>query len=394
MNRWLSMKIEAIETYPVGAGWKNWLFVRVMTDEDGLYGVSEATINGFIKTTEAAISELAHLVVGRDPREVNAIAESVIGTVQDAGHIHRLAMSAIEVACWDILGKSLGVPIYQLLGGKHRDSVLGYANGWYRAERTPEAFVAAAETVVDMGFKAVKLDPFGQSFGTIDESDLQDTYKILAGIRERFGPEFKILIDVHSRFIPSESLRVARFLAPLNLYWWEEPTKDEREEITNEIALQCPIPIATGEQFDKIGQFETLARGGGVSIWQPEPMSLGGITNTIAVANIARANNAWIAPHQSGGPVATATCLQLAACVPNFQIQEHFDATNEPWTRDLVTWHPEIDKINGHLSLPESPGLGIDLNLEAVKEHPYDPNAFFNLHEEGWEKRIGSRDGD
>ncbi|NQW16958.1 MAG: mandelate racemase/muconate lactonizing enzyme family protein [Chloroflexi bacterium] len=388
------MKIEAIETYPVGAGWKNWLFVRVMTDEDGLYGVSEATINGFIKTTEAAISELAHLVVGRDPREVNAIAESVIGTVQDAGHIHRLAMSAIEVACWDILGKSLGVPIYQLLGGKHRDSVLGYANGWYRAERTPEAFVAAAETVVDMGFKAVKLDPFGQSFGTIDESDLQDTYKILAGIRERFGPEFKILIDVHSRFIPSESLRVARFLAPLNLYWWEEPTKDEREEITNEIALQCPIPIATGEQFDKIGQFETLARGGGVSIWQPEPMSLGGITNTIAVANIARANNAWIAPHQSGGPVATATCLQLAACVPNFQIQEHFDATNEPWTRDLVTWHPEIDKINGHLSLPESPGLGIDLNLEAVKEHPYDPNAFFNLHEEGWEKRIGSRDGD
>ena len=385
------MKITAIETYPVGAGWKNWLFVRVMTDEDGLYGVSEATINGFIKTTEAAISELAHLAIGRDPRNVNAIAEEVIGTVQDAGHIHRLAMSAIEVACWDILGKSLGVPVYQLLGGKHRDSVLGYANGWYRAERTPEAFVAAANTVSELGFKAVKLDPFGQAFGTIDEAGLQETYAILAAIREFFGPEFKILIDVHSRFMPSEALRVARFLAPLDLYWWEEPTKDEREEITNEIALQSPIPVATGEQFDKIGQFETLARGGGVSIWQPEPMSLGGITNTIAVANIARANNAWIAPHQSGGPVATATCLQLAACVPNFLIQEHFDATNEPWTRDLVTWHPNINKDNGHLSLPDQPGLGIDLNLPAIKEHPYDPNAFFNLHEEGWEKRIGVR---
>jgi galactonate dehydratase len=385
------MKITAIETYPVGAGWKNWLFVRVMTDEDGLYGVSEATINGFIKTTEAAISELAHLAIGRDPRNVNAIAEEVIGTVQDAGHIHRLAMSAIEVACWDILGKSLGVPVYQLLGGKHRDSVLGYANGWYRAERTPEAFVAAANTVSELGFKAVKLDPFGQAFGTIDEAGLQETYAILAAIREFFGPEFKILIDVHSRFMPSEALRVARFLAPLDLYWWEEPTKDEREEITNEIALQSPIPVATGEQFDKIGQFETLARGGGVSIWQPEPMSLGGITNTIAVANIARANNAWIAPHQSGGPVATATCLQLAACVPNFLIQEHFDATNEAWTRDLVTWHPNINKDNGHLSLPDQPGLGIDLNLPAIKEHPYDPNAFFNLHEEGWEKRIGVR---
>jgi len=385
------MKITAIETYPVGAGWKNWLFVRVMTDEDGLYGVSEATINGFIKTTEAAISELAQLAIGRDPRNVNAIAEEVIGTVQDAGHIHRLAMSAIEVACWDILGKSLGVPVYQMLGGKHRDSVLGYANSWYRAERTPEAFVAAANTVSELGFKAVKLDPFGQAFGTIDEAALQETYAILAAIREFFGPEFKILIDVHSRFMPSEAIRVARFLAPLDLYWWEEPTKDEREEITNEIALQSPIPVATGEQFDKIGQFETLARGGGVSIWQPEPMSLGGITNTIAVANIDRASNAWIAPHQSGGPVATATCLQLAACVPNFLIQEHFDATNEPWTRDLVTWHPNINKDNGHLSLPDQPGLGIDLNLPAIKEHPYDPNAFFNLHEEGWEKRIGVR---
>lgn len=301
-------------------------------------------------------------------------------------------MSAIEVACWDILGKSLGVPIYQLLGGKHRESILGYANGWYRAERTPEAFVAAAEIVSGMGFKAVKLDPFGQAFGSIDEAVLQETYKILAAIREFFGPEFKILIDVHSRFMPSEALRVARFLAPLDLYWWEEPTKDEREEITNEIALQCAIPVATGEQFDKIGQFETLARGGGVSIWQPEPMSLGGITNTIAVANIARANNAWIAPHQSGGPVATATCLQLAACIPNFLIQEHFDATNEPWTRELVSWHPEIDKSNGHLSFPEAPGLGIDLNLAAIKEHPYDADAYFNLHEEGWEKRIGVRE--
>ncbi len=388
------MKITSIETYPVGAGWKNWLFVRLMTDQDDLYGVSEATLNGFIKTTETAIHELSHLVVGKDPRDVNAISRTVIETVQDAGHIHRLAMSAIEVACWDILGKSLGVPIYQLLGGKQRDSILGYANGWYRAERTPEAFVSAADKVVELGFKAVKLDPFGIAFGTIDEEGLQLSYDILAALRARFESGFNILIDVHSRFIPSESLRVARFLAPLDLYWWEEPTKDEREALTNEIAHQSPIRIATGEQFDKIGQFETLAQGGGVSIWQPEPMSLGGITNTVAVANIARANNAVIAPHQSGGPVATATCLQLAACVENYLIQEHFDATNEEWTRELTTWHPEIDRANGHLSFPTAPGLGIDLNLDAISEHPYDPDAFFNLHEEGWEQRIGSRSGE
>ena len=115
------MKIVKVETYAVSAGWKNWLFVKVITDSD-MYGVAEATINGLTATTEAAVHELAHLVVGRDPLQVNAIANSIITTLADAGHIHRMVMGAIEVACWDILGKSLGVPIWQLLGGKHRDS--------------------------------------------------------------------------------------------------------------------------------------------------------------------------------------------------------------------------------------------------------------------------------
>ena len=387
------MKITHIETYTVSVGWKNWLFLKVCTDS-GLYGIGEATMNGFIKTTEAAVHELEHFAIGKDPRDVNAIARTIIETIQDAGHIHRLAMAAIEVACWDILGKHLGVPIYQLLGGKHRESILGYANGWYRTERSPEAFLERAEMVASKGFKALKLDPFGLARGFIGEDDLQTAYDILKGIRDNFGPGFKILIDVHCRFVPSESLRVARRLAPLDLYWWEEPTTAEREELTNEIAAVCPIPVATGEQFDKIGKFLTLAQGGGVSIFQPEPMSLGGITNTIAVANIARANGAWIAPHQSGGPVATATCLQLAACVPNYLIQEHFDAFNDEWTRDLVTWHPDINPENGHLSIPTAPGLGIDLNLDVVRAHPYDPKSFFNTSEEGWEKRIGTARSD
>jgi galactonate dehydratase len=384
------MKITDIETYTVSAGWKNWLFLRVLTDE-GVHGIGEATINGFIKTTEAAVHELKHLVVGKDPRQVNALATRLATTVQDAGHIHRLATGAVEVACWDILGKSLGVPIYQLLGGKHRDSILGYANGWYRTERTAQDFVKAAEPVIELGFKAVKLDPFGQAQGTIDHKELQITHDILAGLRERFGPDLHIMIDVHTRFNPREAIRVADELSHLNLYWWEEPTKAEREVLTNQVAAACPIPVATGEQFDQVGQFFTLAEAGGVSIFQPEPMSLGGITNTIAVANIAHANACWIAPHQSGGPVATAVCLQLAAAIPNFLIQEHFDSFNEAWSHDIVTWRPIVDKETGHLPIPTAPGLGLDLNLELIAEHPYDPDAFFDVHEEGWEKRIGVR---
>ena len=273
---------------------------------------------------------------------------------------------------------SIGIPI------------LAYANGWYRGERTPDEFTRLASLAVERGFKAIKLDPFGTARGFLAQSELELAFDILLAIREVFGPELKILIDVHARFAPSESVRIANRLASLDLFWWEEPTTGEREELTNSIARLCQIPVATGEQFDKVGQFETLARREYVSIYQPEPMSLGGITNTIAVANIAHANGAWIAPHQSGGPVATAVCLQLAAAVPNFLIQEHFDAFNEPWTRSLVTWTPTLDPKTGHLSLPTAPGLGLDLNMDVIREHPYDPNSYLDCNMEGWEKRLGS----
>ena len=384
------MKIKQIETITVGAGWKNWLFVRVHTD-DGLYGLGEGTLNGFIKTTEAAIQELAHLAVGQDPREVRRVAQRLMDSVSlDGGHIHRTAIAAIEVACWDILGKSLGVPIWQLLGGRVRDSVLGYANGWYRTERTPEHFIRAAEAVIQKGFHALKVDPFGTAQGFMEDADLQIACDIIGALRDRF-PTLKILIDVHARFTEAEALRVARKMAHFDLYWWEEPTTREREEPSNAVARQCPIRVATGEMYDTIGQFYALAAGGGVNIFQPEPMSLGGIGPTLAVANLALAHGSWIAPHQSGGPVATAVCLQLAACVPNFLIQEHFDPFNEPWTRQLVTWAPSLDPATGHLSLPTSPGLGLDLNIDVAREHPYDPNAYLNVSKQGWEKRLGQR---
>jgi galactonate dehydratase len=385
------MRIAAIETFAVGAGWKNWLFVRVITDT-GLHGVGEATLNGFIRTTEAAVRELEHLAIGQDPRRITALAKRLLDSVSlDGGHIHRTAIAGIEMACWDILGKSLGAPVHQLLGGRVRDSVLGYANGWYRAERTPEAFLRAAEAVIGRGFRALKLDPFGTAQGFIDGSDLDLAYAIVRKLRDSLGRHVHLLIDVHARFTEAEALRTARRFADLDIYWWEEPTTRDRQEAVHSVAAQSPIRVATGEMYDTVGQFYTLAERGGVNIFQPEPMSLGGIGNTLAVANLALAHGCWIAPHQSGGPVATAVCLQLAACVSNFLIQEHFDAFNDTWARDLVTWSPTIDPSNGYLSLPEGPGLGIDLDLDVARAHPYDPRAYLNIFEPGWEKRLGDR---
>jgi galactonate dehydratase len=383
------MRIAAIETFAVSAGWKNWLLVRVLSDT-GVSGLGEGTLNGFIRTTEAAIRELEHLVIGEDPRRVTALARKMLDSVSlDGGHIHRTAIAAVEVACWDILGKSLGVPIHQLLGGRVRESVLGYANGWYRAERTPQAFLDSARAVIDKGFHAMKLDPFGTAQGFIDAAELDLAYDILRALREGLPADTRLLVDVHARFTEAEAIRAAKKLAPLNLYWWEEPTSRDRQETVHAVGRDSPIPVATGEMYDTVGQFFTLAAGNGVNIFQPEPMSLGGIGNTIAVANLALAHGSYIAPHQSGGPVATAVCLQLAASVPNFLIQEHFDAFNEPWTRELVTWAPSIDAENGHLSLPTAPGLGVELNEDVARAHPYDPKAYLNIHAQGWEKRLG-----
>ncbi|MBA2476700.1 MAG: mandelate racemase/muconate lactonizing enzyme family protein [Actinobacteria bacterium] len=383
------MRITGIETFTVGAGWKNWLIVRVHTD-GGVSGIGEGTLNGFVRTIEAAVRELEHLAIGEDPRRVTALAHRLHEAVSnEGGHIHRHAIAALEVACWDILGKSLGVPIHELLGGRVRDSVSAYANGWYRTERDPGAFVAAAEPVVELGFHALKLDPFGTAHGFLDDAELALALEIARALRERW-PELAILIDVHARFAVAESVRVARAFEPLGIFWWEEPTSRDPDR-SPDVARGTSLRVATGETFHTAGQFFELARAGGVSIWQPEPMSLGGIGATYGVARLAEASGAWLAPHQSGGPVATAVCLQLAACVPNFLVQEHFDPFNEAWTAELVTWRPELDAGSGRLSLPTAPGLGLDLVDEVARAHPYDPHAYLDVHAEGWEQRLGHR---
>jgi galactonate dehydratase len=386
------MKIARIETITVSAGWKNWLFTRVHTD-DGLTGLGEGTLNGFVRTIETAVHELEHLALGEDAARPTALAKRLAESVSnDGGHVHKHAIASIETACWDILGKSVGLPMHALVGGRVRDSVAGYANGWYRTERTPDAFEAAAEHVVARGFKALKLDPFGTAQGFLEEAELDLALEIVGRLRERF-PQVAVLIDVHARFTQAEAIRVARAFEPLGVYWWEEPSSRELESSASTVARATTLRVATGETFHMPGQFFTLAREGGVSIWQPEPMSLGGFGSTLAVANLAATAGAWIAPHQSGGPVATALCLQLAACVPNFLIQEHFDPFNEPWTADLVTWRPTIDADTGHLSLPTAPGLGLELVDEVAAAHPYDPNAYLNVYADGWERRLG-REGE
>lgn len=383
------MRITSIDTLQVGAGWKNWVFVHVHTDS-GISGWGEGTLNGFARTIATAVDELSGLVVGQDPRRISRIRRDLLERVSnDGGQIHRTAVAAIEVACWDILGKSLGASVHELLGGQVRDSVPAYANGWYRVERTAADFVAASGRVVDAGLRHVKFDPFGTARGFIDDAELARSVEIVAALRAQLGPSAGLLIDAHARFTAAEAVRVAHELEPFGVYWLEEPASRELIGSSAAVAAGTRIRIATGETFHTLGEFFELAQHGGVGIWQPEPMSLGGIGPTMQVANLAVAADAWIAPHQSGGPIATAVCLQIAACVENFLIQEHFDPFNEPWTRELVSWAPTIDSGTGELDVPTGPGLGVEVDEAVARAHPYDASAYLDVHRDGWEQRLG-----
>lgn len=230
------MKITEIETRIVGNPWKNWVFALVRTD-DGITGVGEGSLNGFGGAVAAAVGDLSTLVIGEDPTRIEWLGRRMQRDFySDGGQIHRAAQAAIEIACWDILGRSLDVPIWKLLGGKVRDRVRAYANGWYRNERTPEAFAAAAKEVVERGYSALKFDPFGSAWRVLNREDLMLSVDIVEAVREAVGPHIDVLVEGHSRFSVSQAIEVAERLAPLRPTWFEEPVRHDRVGAVAEVA--------------------------------------------------------------------------------------------------------------------------------------------------------------
>ena len=380
------MKITTVETVIAGNPWKNWLFVRVNTDE-GVHGVSEATINGLSKTVETAIHELKPMYEGIDPFQPARVFQRMYRDMYtDGGQIHKHAVAAVEVACWDIMGKSLGVPIYQLLGGQMRDRIRAYANGWYQGPRTPESFHEKALEVVRRGYTALKFDPFGSAYQITDLNDEALAVDIVAAVRDAVGPSVDVLIEGHSRFSTSTALRFARKLEPYNPTWFEEPTPHHRIDALVQVARESPVPIATGESFHTAYEFAELLKHDVVHIVQPEPLACGGLWATRQICDMADAHYAVVAPHDAQGPVCTAICTHLAACTPNHFIQEIFDEFNVEWERDLVTGE-RFEVKDGYLDVPEAPGLGIDLNVEEIEKHPYAPGHWLPLFKDGWEER-------
>jgi galactonate dehydratase len=384
------VRITDVTTYLVGNRWKNWLFVRVDTDE-GIHGVGEGTLNAFSATVAAAIAELRDEYLGADPEGIELLLQRMTRDVySEGGQIHMSAVAAIEVACWDIVGKATGRPIHQLLGGRVRDRIRAYANGWYRTDRTPEGFAERARETVGLGYTALKFDPFGAAYRVMDRREEDLSIDIVAAVREAVGPAVDIMIEGHDRFSVATALRVADRLAPFRPAWFEEPVPHQEMAAMVEVARRSPVPIATGESFSSIHQHAELLSYDAVHILQPEPLFLGGLWRTRMVAAMADAHYAVVAPHNAQGPVCGAISMQLGACVPNFYVQESFDETNDEWTRSIVD-EPVIQR-GGFVEVRDRPGLGIELDWERLGAHPYERQHLLRLFTPGWEKRGG--DGD
>ena len=378
------MKITDVKTHIVGNRWRNWLFTRVETDE-GVHGIGEATLNCFAKATEAAVHELKRFVVGQDPFDVETHSLRLFRDVySDGGQLHGAALSGIEFACWDIMGKVTNQPVWRLLGGRCHTQLRAYANGWYRGPREPQSFHDKAKQVLARGYTALKFDPFGAAWRAVDRPDFGLAIDIIAAVRDAVGPNVDVLVEGHNRFSAHTALQFAQAMMPYNPTWFETPVPPQRISAIVEVAKHSPVPIACGEDYYCREQFAELLLHDAVHIIQLEPQYLG-LTAAKQVSAMTNAYGGVTAPHSAQGPLCSLVCAHLNTATPNFFIHEIFDDFNDDWTRDILT-NPVVVK-DGYIQVGDAPGWGTDLNYDEMAQHPYSPDNFLPLFRQGWERR-------
>lgn len=366
------MKVTDIRVFNVDCFRTNWVFVKVYTDE-GIDGVGEATLEYKEKALEGAVHHIKEYLVGQNPLDIERHYHDIY---RDAywrgGPVLMSALSAVEMALWDILGKKLGVPVYQLLGGKTRDEVRIYVNGWFAGAKTPEEFGEKAKIAVQRGVTAMKWDPFGKNYMDISKQDLKNAIRCVEAVREAAGDEVDLLIEGHGRFDVTNAIRIAQELEPYKPMFFEEPVPPDNLEALKAVRDKSPVAISAGERLYSRRDFKDLFEMRAADYIQPDVSHAGGIMELKKIAAMAETYYIPFAPHNPSGPVANAASLQLAACCPNFCILEIMYSDVE-WRKDVTNEH--LEYANGMIKIPDGPGLGIEINEEACLAHPYKPHT-------------------
>ena len=364
------MKITDVKIYTLDAFRTNWAFIKVETDE-GLYGWGEASLGTNEKALEGMIADLRRLTVGRNPLEIEKFLFEVYRDIYwKGGPVLMSAISGIEIALWDIMGKHFNTPVSTFFGGKMRDKVKMYANAWFVGARTPEEFARKAKQTTDLGIKALKWDPFGASHMTISREQLEKTVNIVGAVRDAVGPYVDLLIECHGRFNPTTAIEISRELEQFKPMVLEEPCVPDNISSTAYVRSKSRIPIAAGERGYTKYDFQEMFEKDAVDLVQPDVFHTGGLLEGKKIAAMAEAKHLMMSFHNPSGPISNAAILQLASAVPNFVIHEIM-LTDGSFRKKIT--NEEVVFEDGYIMIPDKPGLGIDVNVEEVLKRPYTP---------------------
>jgi galactonate dehydratase len=376
------MKIVRVESFLTSGGLRNYLFVRLTTDS-GVTGVGEASLEWQEQAVRSIVHEwLEERVLGADPFDIESLIGNLIRDQYQGGPTVLSAISGAEVACWDLIGKACGQPVYKLLGGRARERLPAYANGWYGGASTPQEYAQRARTVLARGYNALKFDPFGVAWKEMSHGQMQDAERVVAAVRDAAGDEVELMIEFHGRFSVGCAIDIGRRLAAYRPAWYEEPVTPHSLALLREVKQALPVPIAAGERLYMLEEFARLAELRACDIVQFDLAHCGGLLAGKKVAALAQPRDLRLAPHCSIGPVALCAAVHFGWCTPHVMIQEDFSAFDVPWRADLVHgWNPAT---GGEFGLPDRPGLGIELNLDACAQHPYQRSSFPSLWDTRW----------
>ena len=366
------MKITDIKTFVVDCFRTNWAFVKVYTDE-GIDGVGEATLEYKEHALCGAVEHIKDVLVGKDPTNIEQIVHDLYrDSYWRCGPVLMSAISAVEVALWDILGKSLGVPVYKLLGGKTNEKVRIYVNGWFAGAKTPEQFGEKAKIAVQRGVTAMKWDPFGKTYMDISNKDLDTALKCVAAVREAVGNEVDLLIEGHGRFNVATGIKIAKELEQFKPMLFEEPVPPDNLAALKAVRDKSPVAISAGERLYNLRQYKDMFDLRAADYIQPDISHAGGLMELKKISALADMHYTGFAPHNPSGPVANAATLQLAGCCTNFCILEIM-YSDVPWRADVT--NEELRYEDGYIYVPDKPGIGIEINEEACLAHPYQPHT-------------------
>ncbi|MDP1720317.1 MAG: galactonate dehydratase [Candidatus Nanopelagicaceae bacterium] len=369
------MKITEVTTTLVNAKMRNWVIVRVYTDQPGLIGIGEGTLEFQERAVAGAVQDLAPLIIGQDPRDIERLWEILYRhPFFKGGVVSMSALSGIDQALWDITAKDLGVPLWRILGGLARDRVRMYdhlgggdSNAVYNSD-TAQSFAHKMKQSISDGFTAVKILAVPKSAPLGGNANLRHAEELMGAARDAAGPDIDIMIDFHGRTSAAMAIQYAKVFEPFNPFFLEEVVQPDQHEAMIRARKGINLPLAAGERLLTKGDFLRVLQDGLIDVAQPDVCHAGGITGVRKIASLCDAFGVTMAPHNPLGPIATMVNIHLALSMPNFLIQEVMRA-DVPWREEVFSGLPDF--VDGHILPTQSIGIGADMNELEAEKHPY-----------------------